>query len=161
MINLGHFQEVVIAPALEATKLFSPAASELLLGTALQESRLTHLVQLDGDDDPYDDALGVFQTERKTVDDIWENYLAYRPDLASSILVACHFIAPPEPIEVVTNLKYAAIMARIHYRRVRDPLPEAGDLQGQAVYWKTHYNTMGGHGTVQQYIDTWNRSTTR
>lgn len=155
MINPGHFQDLVIDPALESIGMFSPAASELLLGTAIQESRLTHLTQLDGDDDPYDDAMGVFQTEHATIVDIWEHWLRYKPDVAERVLVACGWIAPPEPREVVTNLKYAAIMARLHYRRRPEALPAAGDLVGQAEYWKAHFNTAGGHGTVQQYIASW------
>jgi hypothetical protein len=159
LINPGHFQDLVIDPSIEAVGLFSPAASELLLGTALQESRLTHLTQLDGDADPYDDAMGVYQTERKTIIDIWENYLAYRPELASIVLIACGFIAPPDPREVVTNLKYAAIIARLVYLRVPEPLPMVGDTEAQASYWKRHYNTAGGHGSVEQYFRNWQRST--
>lgn len=157
MINPGHFQDLVIDPSLEAIGLFSPEASELLLGTAIQESRLTYLTQVDGDADPYDDAMGFFQTERKTIIDIWENYLAYRPDLATRILTACHFVAPPEPEEVVTNLRYATIMARLVYRRSPMPLPAVGNTVGQAEAWKAVYNTAGGHGTVEQYIENWNR----
>ena len=31
-------------------------------------------------------------------------------------------------------------------------LPEAGDIEGQGQYWKTHYNTPLGKGTVTKYV---------
>ena len=31
------------------------------------------------------------------------------------------------------------------------PLPEAGDIEGQAAFWKQHYNTPFGVGTVSKY----------
>lgn len=157
MIDPGQFRQLVIDPALLSIGMYSPAASELLLGTAIQESSLTYLTQLDGDADPYDDAMGVFQVERATHDDIWENYLHYRWDLARKLLVACHFIAHPDASEMVTNLRYAAIMARMVYRRKSEPLPEVGDIHAQARYYVKHYNTALGKGSVAQYMSNWRR----
>ena len=31
-------------------------------------------------------------------------------------------------------------------------LPKAGDIEGQGQYWKTHYNTPLGKGTVTWYV---------
>ena len=33
-----------------------------------------------------------------------------------------------------------------------EALPEAGDIEGQGQYWKTHYNTPLGKGTVTKYV---------
>ena len=33
-----------------------------------------------------------------------------------------------------------------------EALPEAGDIEGQGQYWKTHYNTPLGKGTVIKYV---------
>ena len=54
------------------------------------------------------------------------------------------------------NDKYAAAMARMQYARFTDPLPEAGDIQGQAEYWKQYYNrgsNTPANGTTEQYVD--------
>ena len=51
-------------------------------------------------------------------------------------------------------------MCRVHYARVSEPLPEAGDLDGQAHYWKDHYNTRLGKGTPSGYIQAWNQYVT-
>ena len=46
----------------------------------------------------------------------------------------------------------AAMLARVLYWRVPAALPIAGDLNGQAGYWKDHYNTFLGKGTPEGFI---------
>lgn len=149
-LKLEHVEDLIIHPALEALQLNSQAARELLLGTAIQESNLTYLEQLGGGP-----ALGLFQMEPATHDDIWYNYLAYRGELAQRVPGG---VVGRQAIEMVGNLWYAAAMCRIHYYRAPDPLPEAGDLEGQAAYWKKYYNTVQGAGTVEHYIRNWQQA---
>ena len=149
MIDLDQFRDYVVEPTLEDLGLMSAAASELVIGTALQESHLTYIKQLGNGP-----ALGVCQMEPNTHDDIWKNFLAYRNVLSDAVLD----IGGPEPQELIWNLKYSVAMCRIHYRRVSSPLPQAGDVEGQAQYWKTYYNTELGKGTTQEYIDNWSRT---
>lgn len=132
--------------------LSSPAAVELLVGTALKESGgLRWRRQLNGGP-----ARGLFQMEQATHDDIWRTYLAYRPALADAIRSAFTPAGGRLEFEQVTDDDaYAAVMARLKYYRVPAPLPPAGDVQAQAVYWKTHYNTRVGKGTVASYVETW------
>ena len=40
-----------------------------------------------------------------------------------------------------TNLLYGAAGCRLCNYRLPEPLPEAEDIEGQAAYWKLHYNT--------------------
>lgn len=149
MIDLDQFRDYVIEPTLEDLGMLSTSAVELVLGTALQESHLTYIKQLG--EGP---ALGVCQMEPNTHDDIWKNFLSYRNALSDAVLD----IGGPEPQELIWNLKYSVAMCRVHYRRVRSPLPQAGDVEGQAQYWKTYYNTELGKGTTQEYIDNWSRT---
>lgn len=149
MIDIDQFTEYVIEPTLEDLGLMSTAASELVLGTALQESHLTYIKQLGNGP-----ALGVCQMEPNTHDDIWKNYLTYRDVLADAVLD----IGGPDSRELIWNLRYSVAMCRVHYRRVSDPLPQAGDLEGQAQYWKTYYNTELGRGTTEEYIDNWEKA---
>ncbi len=150
MLDRKQFTEHIIRPALEAIDLYSEAAAELLLGTAIQESRLTYLKQLGGGP-----ALGLFQMEPATFADIHANFLAYRAELSDKLLRICD-IRKPE--FMIHNLHYAAAMCRIHYYRDSQALPEVGDLPAQAAYWKRVYNTPLGAGTEQEYIDNWNKS---
>ena len=152
-LDKGQFTELVIIPALESLQLNSKAAQELLLGTAIQESGLRYLHQLG--DGP---ALGLFQMEPATHDDIWENYLAYRATLAQKIPGTGGSAIRRKAVEMVGNLWYAAGMCRVHYLRAPEPLPEAGDLEGQAAYWKKWYNTAQGAGTVEHYIRNWRKA---
>lgn len=145
MIDIKQFRDHVVDPTLEQLGLYSIAASELVLGTALQESKLTYLVQLGGGP-----ALGVCQMEEATHDDIWRSFLAYRERLRLELQTMGR-----SAIELTWNLRYSVAMCRVHYRRVRHPLPEAGDLEGQAHYWKQHYNTELGKGTVEEYCRSW------
>lgn len=158
MINVKQFRDMVISNTLAILPgCQGTAATNLLLGTAIQESRLTYLAQLDGDSDNYDNALGLYQMERATHDDIWENYLAFRPELGDAVRHMTGW--EPRFEELVGNLWYATAMTRIHYRRVPTPLPEWNDVEGMADYWKEHYNTFEGSGTVEEYIENWNVAT--
>jgi hypothetical protein len=155
MIDPKQFSRYIIKPALQAIDLYSEAAAELLLGTAIQESRLTYLKQIGGGP-----ALGVFQMEPATHDDIWDNFLEFRPKLASKAadFLTDHTIGGRSDAEsMIWNLYYAAAMCRVHYYRVSEALPEAGDISRQAEYWKAHYNTIKGAGTEQEYIENWHK----
>ena len=73
---------LVIRPALEKLSLWSLSAEELVLGTAIVESGLTYLKQ--HGDGP---ALGLWQVEPATHDDLYTNFLNFRPELGSKLLV--------------------------------------------------------------------------
>jgi len=147
MIDIKQFREIVIRPALKLIKLYSPEAEELLLGTALQESRLQYIKQLGTGP-----ALGVFQMEPRTHDDIWKNYLSYKPDLAKAVGKLSHSVNAQS---LATDLLYAAAMSRVHYLRIPERLPAEGDIGGQAAYWKQYYNTYLGAGTEEEYLEVW------
>jgi len=149
MIDLDQFRDYIVEPTLEDLGLMSTSAVELVIGTALQESHLTYIKQLGNGP-----ALGVCQMEPDTHDDIWDNFLRYRDVLSDAVLE----IGGPDARELIWNLKYSVAMCRVHYRRVSNPLPQAGDLSGHAQYWKTYYNTELGSGTTQEYIENWRKA---
>ena len=133
---------------------FSQAAAKLLLGTALKESQqLRHRRQIGGGP-----ALSYFQMEPNTHNDIWTNFLDFRPDLKNKITELLSSPNANKIYELEFNDNYAAGMARVHYFRVPQALPGVNNIQGMATYWKQHYNTPLGAGTVQEYIDHWNRA---
>ncbi len=144
MLDPGQFRRLVIRPALRAIGLCSPAAERLLLGTALTESGLRRLHQVDGP------ALGIFQIEPATHADVWANYLAYRENLASR--VASLASEQPRLDQLVWNLAYATAIARLIYYRRPEPLPAADDLAGLARYWKAHFNTALGAGSAEDFL---------
>lgn len=125
--------------------LYSPAAVYLLLGTAAQESRFgTYIKQIKGP------ALGVFQMEPDTEEDIWINFLRYQPYLKEMVKKVTG-VKQPDQFHLRGNLLYQIAMARLHYWRKPEPLPSKTDITGMAKYWKKHYNTYKGKGTVEEF----------
>ncbi|MBW7929812.1 MAG: hypothetical protein H3C57_00690 [Gammaproteobacteria bacterium] len=145
MIDPGQLRMYIVRPTLVAIGAWSKAAEDLVMGTAAQESRLTYLRQLGGGP-----ALGFWQMEPATHDDIWNNYLSRKHDLATKVLGAAGFASRPWSEALVYNLRYAAGMCRVHYLRKPGAIPDT--LEGQADYWKAHYNTYLGAGHPAQYV---------
>lgn len=146
-MDLEQLRELVIRPTLKHLELWSPAAENLVLGTALVESKAEYLHQIRGP------ALGLWQCEPATHDDIWANYLRYHSDLAVRVTQLTTGAAMTEgALELIGNLYYGAAMCRIHYRRSPRKLPEASDAQGMAEMWKAVYNTERGAGTVEKAL---------
>ena len=145
MIHPQQFRNLVIRPSLQYIKLWSRAAEQLLLATAIAESNLHWLKQIEGP------ALGVYQVEPATHDDIWINFLRDRHKLMDRVENLTNR-TPRRLDQLVTNLAYATAIARLVYYRRPEPLPEAGDLYSMAEYWKAHYNTVLGAGTVEGFL---------
>ena len=147
MIDPQQFRDLVICPSLQSIGLWSQSAEQLLLATAIAESGLRSLKQIAGP------ALSVYQIEPATHDDIWVNFLRSQKELAGYVrrlrLRSWH---PRLVDQLVLNLAYATAMARLVYYRRPEPLPKAGDLVGMAEYWKAHYNTVEGAGTVEGFL---------
>jgi len=143
-----QLREYIVKPALESVGMYSEVAEDLIMGTAAQESLLSYVKQLGNGP-----AVGLFQMEPNTYHDIWENYLMHRHELRSKVISAIRFDAiVPDPRRMIWDHRLAAIMCRIHYRRVPAPLPEYEDIEGYAAYWKKYYNTILGAGTTEEYI---------
>ncbi len=146
MLDPAQFRRRVIRPALLKLGLHSPAAEALLLGTALTESGLVHLVQTGGGP-----ALGPYQVEPATHADIWLSYLAFRPARAARVASLAAGLKP-SAAQLVWNLGYATAIARLVYYRAPGPLPAAHDLEGLARYYKAHFNTVKGKAKVEDFL---------
>lgn len=142
----------IIRTTLELIYLYSPAAEDLLLGTAATESHLGKYTSQQGGGP----ALGIYQMEPATLYDIWDSWLAHRPWLRDEIakVIGC---GEANTTRLQYDPIYATVMARLHYRRVKWPLPKHGDVVGYAEYWKAHYNTPKGKGTEIKFIADWRR----
>lgn len=151
MIDLSQLRLLIVRPTLQGLVAggvgYSLAAENLLLGTGQHESQgYTYLAQVGGGP-----ALGFWQMEPATFEDCWTNFIRFRSPLLAAVLA----LVPPRPCvaaDLVGNLPLACAMARIRYARAPDPLPDATDVQGLAAYWKAHYNTPLGAGTVAQVL---------
>lgn len=144
----------VVRPALLRISLDTPAAQVLVLGTALTESHLRYIDQIDAAN-KLGPALGLYQMEGPTHADLWRTYLIQNVGLRVTVarLSVSYSGDLPDPGELVWNLAYATAMCRVHYRRDPVPLPAANDARGMAEYWKRSYNTPRGKGRVESALD--------
>jgi len=152
-MDASQLRKYIVRPALKCIGLYSDVAEDLVMGTAAQESHLEFVKQLGGGP-----ALSLFQIEPATHVDYWTNYLAYREELSERILKAVGISdGRPDHSRLVWDLRYSAMMCRIHYRRIRSPLPQHGDVEGYAHYWKKYYNTSLGAGTEEEFMKNWKK----
>lgn len=149
MLNVKQLRDYVVRPVLRELGAYSEAAEQLVLGTAAHESEFEFIHQIGGGP-----ALGLWQMEPATHNDIVNNYLKYRPELAAAIFRAsgCAGFAANN---LLKNVSYACAFVRVHYLRVKESLP--ADLEGQAAYYKLHYNTPLGKATVHGYVQSFKR----
>lgn len=102
--SLSEIKRGLIAPTLKEIGLYSDTALNLVTGTGLVESGFRVTVQSGGGP-----ALGWFQMEPATHDDIWRNYLRYRPELANAVSSLCYAENPSAGL-LQSNPSYAAAM---------------------------------------------------
>lgn len=142
----------VIEPVCRHLGLYSPGATALLLGVVAQESAMgTYLRQLGGP------ALGICQMEPDTFNDIYKNFLHYRPSLRAKLAELVSPLWGATPPEMVANLAYSVAMARVHFFRVPLALPDDRDVEAMARYWKQWYNTPEGAGAVEEFTASFHR----
>jgi len=145
-MNKSQLRELIIE-TLNEINLYSEDAVNLLMGTAAQESHLgEYIKQIKGP------ALGIFQMEPNTFEDICKNYLKYKVELFDDILDCACIV---ESDALVWNLKLSICFTRIHYLRVKEAMPNS--IDGYAAYWKKYYNTYLGAGTIEEFVVNYKR----
>jgi len=148
-IFVDDLREHVIRPTLTQIGLWSVAAENLLLGTCAQESLMGRYLKQRRNGP----ALGIYQIEPKTHEDVIKNYLQYRKPLAKKIFS----LGKPYDQSLIFNLAYSTAIARVIYYRIPKPLPDADDVEALAKYYKQHYNTEAGKATPEQFIYNYKR----
>ena len=134
--ELRHY---VVRPTLKHLKMWSPSAENLLLGTAAIESGLGFHLKHEKHR-----ALGIFQISPRMHRNIWDNFLADKPNLSSLVRGLAsqrEFLAHPH-LELATNLSYSAAIAWLVYYRTGKPIEtmKADDLAGFGKLWHNHYH---------------------
>ena len=125
---------------------YSLDAENLVLGTGAHEScGWKYRKQLGNGP-----ALGLFQMEPATFNDIVKNYLKYHPNIAEKIKLISR-VSVLSAIDLINNDRLAICMCRVHYLRVKYKLPTS--VIRYAAYWKLFYNTRKGKGTIKEFVD--------
>lgn len=151
-ININQLIELVIRPALKQMNAYSAAAEQLVAGTAAKESACGfYLHQIKGP------ALSIYQVEPETYDNLWNQFLTGNNPTRRLILGSCGYISPPGHDRLVTDLMLATMMCRAKYLWITSPLPNFGDINGQANYWDKYYNGNPVKGFPKEYIESYNQ----
>lgn len=137
--SASDFQSRVINPVLIKLNLYSRSSSNLLLGTAIQETMIGRL------------SKNIFQISLSTAKDVYVYYLAKNPILKNQVsqLYNSH---QSLTWNLENNVEYQIAMARIIYlMKTNKPLPNATDPAALGRFWKINYNTYLGKGTAREY----------
>lgn len=142
----------IINKTLHLAALGGHRAEFLVFATGAVESGYKKIIQYSNGP-----ARSFWQVEPATAVDIFNNFLKYNQKLLSKVKGITGLIIHPDKITepeaawyLTTNLAFAIIMCRLVYYRVKDPLPEG--INPCAHYWKQHYNTRHGKGTIEDFI---------
>jgi hypothetical protein len=113
-VTTEQLREQVIRPTLEYLGTWSPTSEDLLLEAATAAPELGLFAARK-------DGLGLFHITTSQHRDIWDRYLAFRPELASRIRGLASqraFLSNPDS-ELQTNLSYCTAIAWLLYQRSR------------------------------------------
>ena len=147
MIAIKHFRELIVRPVLDKLQLYNQDREELLVITCAQESLGgTYLMQNGLRGYPDGPALGIYQIEPDTYDDLFANFLAYRTRLWE-LLVGAVLHKPGKP-RLIYDLQYATGVAAMQYYRFREPIPQ--NLEGKFAYYKRYWNSELGKATIPE-----------
>lgn len=137
-------------PSRDAPFETTDVLERLVMGTAAQESGFSYLRQINGP------AVGLWQIEMATFNDLAQNYVRYNPDIrgmleslrtgwADSHIKADEMIAG--------NLHFACAVTLAQYRRFwRTAYNDTQTVRGLAHIYKVYWNTPSGKATEEQFI---------
>ena len=153
-ISFHQFKEHVVIPTLkylDSEIPYSDEAVDLLMLTCGHESKGGRFLTQSGGGP----ARGVYQMEVATHNDILDNFVQHREGLQERLHEYIPVLDHDSSYALMGNMYYATAMARVHYWRVKEPLPskEVGNyLDNLGKYAKRYYNTHEGKATASKYV---------
>jgi hypothetical protein len=152
MFDIAQFRQFIITGPISELQLYSKDAEELMVFTCAVESEGgTLLAQINGP------ALGIFQCEPNTHNDLWRNFIFNQNNFVSILALNFGINAIPPASRLITDLKYASAICRLHYFRVKEKLPDYQDIDAIFAYYKKYYNTPLGKSTKEKSIKAYHR----
>lgn len=89
-------------------------------------------------------ALGIYQMEPVTYNDIWTNFIKFKPTLMTMMINNFGCGRVPSEDRLIYDLEFATVMCRIHYMRNHEEIPDHKDPELIWSYYKRFYNTAMG-----------------
>lgn len=147
MLNINQFRDLIVKSSLNDLLLYSEDAEELMVFTCAVESRGgTYMCQVNGP------ALGIYQMEPVTYNDLWHNYIIPDNRLGLRLFNSFDVNMMPSEARLIYDLRFATAMTRIFYKRIKEELPNAKDENAIWEYYKKYYNTPSGAAEKEDSI---------
>lgn len=111
-VTSEHLRDQVIQPTLKYLGAWTPTIESFLLDAAVDAPDLGLFSETKG-------SLGIFHITTAQHSDIWDRYLAFKPEMASRIRGLASqraFLTDPDS-ELQTNLSYCTAIAWLLYQR--------------------------------------------
>lgn len=111
-VTAEHLRDQVIRPTLKYLGVWAPATESFLLDAAISAPDL-------GLFSKRNEGLGLFHITAAQHRDIWDRYLAFKPEIASRVRGLASqraFLSNPDS-ELQTNLSYCTAIAWLLYQR--------------------------------------------
>jgi len=137
----------IVEEVLYRLDAYSDDALTLVMRTGAAESGYREL-RGRGEGNP---ALGFWQVEPKTIVDIWDNFVLYRPHYRNVLLSLGYDEANPK-FCILSNIGLQVAFCRLKYLRDSKRIPGWSNIEAQGRYWKRVYNTELGKGTLQHFL---------
>jgi hypothetical protein len=152
-MDAQQLHDYIIKPTLQymGGRYYSKESAFLLLCTAAIESNCgQYIKQINGP------ALGIFQMEPMTHNDIWKNCDALKSEFGEIIRNLAPIYSVIADNDLIDTPKYACAMARLKYSMDPNPLPKltgdsSVDLKSFYDYYKRVYNTELGASTYDKW----------
>ena len=118
-------------------------AKEMIIETAITETGLGQI-----EDKTVGAGMGLTQFDDKPFQDIRDRSIKLRPKILKELKIDISLV---EWDDLRYNQFLALLFTRLHYWLKGDPIPAT--IEERANYWKLHYNTKFGKGTVEHYLE--------
>lgn len=118
-------------------------AKEMIIETAITETGLGQI-----EDKTVGAGMGLTQFDDKPFQDIRDRSIKLRPKILKELKIDISLV---EWDDLRYNQFLSLLFTRLHYWLKGDPIPAT--IEERAKYWKQHYNTVQGKGTVEHYLE--------
>ena len=119
-------------------------AKEQIIETAIAETGLGRIE----DKTPNSAGMGITQFDKMPFEDVKKRTMKLRPKILQDLNVDIALVK-------WEDLKFdhfkSLLFTRLHYWLKGSPIPKT--IEERAKYWKLHYNTFQGKGTVEHYLE--------
>lgn len=117
-------------------------AMQMIIETAVAETGLGQIK-----DRTVGAGMGLTQFDKLPFNDIRDRNARLRPKILEELHIDINLV---EWDDLRYNQFLALLFTRLHYWLKGDPIPKT--IEERAKYWKLHYNTSAGAGTVEHYL---------